>query len=643
MTAGLAASALGQDSVPSAPGGNDALSPYESSSQRVRYVVDGASALTSWGNGILIAPVLKASRESDPLFRTLILGSGAASPSYLADQSFAARSFSVWSTPGAGVHPTSNSGAGTVQVTGFDAQLGIAASEFGMSASSILGATIGLDMDNASRLYVERVVAMVSRAGAGGAETATLSLGATDAAGNIAVRADDFNTNPATATRVLGENLLRINTAARSPNLNSLAAFGGANFASDSTATAYVVSNESVPTNTPTMVGQPGSSPFVLGLDFSQRFRAGSTTGNLSTTTAHLAPGIAGHRGNPTFSPFASAPGGIGSVASLARPNTPGAKTSAINVFDLLPGTPPTVDAASRRAFVLPSPVTSPAFAANASGDAEARQYFSQASFRGGNGQVGLGLNDGGDTVAAMVVTDPTAGDVLVTVTDSLPGGAWTVAAYPGQPVLNGPTGTSIGQLTSPMVISAPAVDVLGNVYFVARWQPMPPQVETGVFKSVPDGPAGHRLELLLTTGQQIAGPNSGRTYTISQLALQDGDSIASGALHSQQIIQQQLPGRATTDPESINAFGGLAVNAVLTYDNAGTDESYDAVLLLLPAEDGNSCAADFDNNGSVQVPDIFAFLAAWFAQAPAADFDNNGSVQVPDIFAFLAAWFAGC
>lgn len=58
-------------------------------------------------------------------------------------------------------------------------------------------------------------------------------------------------------------------------------------------------------------------------------------------------------------------------------------------------------------------------------------------------------------------------------------------------------------------------------------------------------------------------------------------------------------------------------------------------------------CSADFDCNGTVSVNDLFAFLAAWFAQngltAPglSADFDSNGTVSVNDLFAFLAAWFA--
>jgi hypothetical protein len=57
----------------------------------------------------------------------------------------------------------------------------------------------------------------------------------------------------------------------------------------------------------------------------------------------------------------------------------------------------------------------------------------------------------------------------------------------------------------------------------------------------------------------------------------------------------------------------------------------------------GPCCMADFDGNSQVDVPDIFAFLSAWFSLEPAADLDGVPGVTVPDIFAFLAAWFAGC
>ncbi len=52
-------------------------------------------------------------------------------------------------------------------------------------------------------------------------------------------------------------------------------------------------------------------------------------------------------------------------------------------------------------------------------------------------------------------------------------------------------------------------------------------------------------------------------------------------------------------------------------------------------------CACDWDGNFFVEVPDIFAFLASWFANEPRADFDSSGTIAVPDIFAFLSCWFA--
>lgn len=55
----------------------------------------------------------------------------------------------------------------------------------------------------------------------------------------------------------------------------------------------------------------------------------------------------------------------------------------------------------------------------------------------------------------------------------------------------------------------------------------------------------------------------------------------------------------------------------------------------------GNLLRGDFDNNQTVEVHDIFAFLAEWFARSPNADFDGSNVVDEQDIFDFLAAWFA--
>jgi hypothetical protein len=51
---------------------------------------------------------------------------------------------------------------------------------------------------------------------------------------------------------------------------------------------------------------------------------------------------------------------------------------------------------------------------------------------------------------------------------------------------------------------------------------------------------------------------------------------------------------------------------------------------------------SDFNGDGTIGVPDIFAFLNSWFAGSPAADFDGTNGLAVQDIHAFLSAWFAG-
>lgn len=56
-----------------------------------------------------------------------------------------------------------------------------------------------------------------------------------------------------------------------------------------------------------------------------------------------------------------------------------------------------------------------------------------------------------------------------------------------------------------------------------------------------------------------------------------------------------------------------------------------------------SACPGDFDQDGTVAVPDIFTFLAAWFALDASADINGSGGVDVTDIFAFLALWFAPC
>ncbi len=51
---------------------------------------------------------------------------------------------------------------------------------------------------------------------------------------------------------------------------------------------------------------------------------------------------------------------------------------------------------------------------------------------------------------------------------------------------------------------------------------------------------------------------------------------------------------------------------------------------------------SDFNGDGTIAVPDIFAFLNAWFLGDPSADFNGSGGLSTLDIFDFLNGWFAG-
>jgi hypothetical protein len=53
-------------------------------------------------------------------------------------------------------------------------------------------------------------------------------------------------------------------------------------------------------------------------------------------------------------------------------------------------------------------------------------------------------------------------------------------------------------------------------------------------------------------------------------------------------------------------------------------------------------CIADFNDDQSTDVQDIFAFLNAWFMNHPRCDINNNSRVEVQDIFEFLNSWFQG-
>ncbi len=91
-------------------------------------------------------------------------------------------------------------------------------------------------------------------------------------------------------------------------------------------------------------------------------------------------------------------------------------------------------------------------------------------------------------------------------------------------------------------------------------------------------------------------------------------------------------------DPAIVSS-DGVTFIASSRFTVNGTYDSYRVGITRLGDA---ACAADFDGNGTRDVADVFAFLAAWFAGEPAA-YEFGGTPGVPAIFAFLTAWFAGC
>lgn len=648
-----------QDSTATAPAATDALSAYDTSLQRIRYIVDAAPITSSWGNTFLIAPILKAPAETDPLFTTQMAGATSVSADLATNLTFPPRTFARWTAPGAGLNPTKNTPptpADAISVSAFSRRFALAHTGVSAGATNIISAVLGVDAANPSRFFVERTVALSSRPTAAAPDTATLTLGGIDSSGTLFLRADAATAKAPQPIR--NDNLIRITSASRTAS--TVAALGwntetGPESA-DPAAITYVGAGLGVAVTIPALL--PASpAPLALSLDFAARYLA-----NATPREGSLAAGLSALRGSPTCSLYkpASVTNAVGTVACLAR-STNNSPTDALNLFAIdatatpIPG--------SARAAVIPSPLNTPGNPGfNTAARAEFRHYRNQSLFRGPHGHAAIGYDPqtSAPTLAA-VATDPDAGsgggagEALLIARFESAQTTWTIAAHPGTPVLNGPNGTTIATITSgsPVTFSAPALDLLGNVYIVANITPTTGGSPTGtqaLLKGVrtPASPTGYTFERILESGQTFTGPNSTRPITITRLRLADSDSIDSGGFHAGAILQHQAPGATTNDPASPAAFGGVAVNAVITYDAATPAQSqrYEATLFIAPGATPPSggCVGDFNNDGSTNTADLVTFLARFGQTVPPGspgDLNNDGSVNTQDLTRFLSAF--GC
>ncbi|MGP1345323.1 MAG: hypothetical protein ACTS3F_01465 [Phycisphaerales bacterium] len=629
-----ASTVMGQDSVASTPGASDALAA-KTGPQRVRYVVDLVSLSSSWGNGWLLGPVMKAGADDDPMFGTQLLGSASASPDVLDGVSFGATDFAVWTAAGAGVNPAANTPAGAISINGYDRQFGVAFSDISLNETNAIGATVGFDAGDPSRVYVTRVVGMAD-ALAGVPSLSTISLGAIDASGNLAVRFDNFNT--VGAQQVNGENLALIDLEARNSSVNTaIGSVGLPNVVTDAGSTTIVQNAGSVITNVPTLVPESLGGPVVIGFDF-----ASQASANGSPIAGHLAAGLAGHRGNPSFSGFDVSGGGssVGLVASLARADG-SSRTQSINLMR----TSPDGQADSAFFVTLPVGLSDGTETVNTDGAAEFHQYLSQVGFRGPNGLVGVGYDPSAGAPLVCATGVESGGMEFIAAATVGGGSAWRLVAYPGKAILDGANGASVGSIVdaSPATFSAPGADGLGNIYFVARQQDAGGAPANALIKAVRVG-SGYQLERVLVEGQSFVGANSTRSYTVTGIRLGDSDSLASGGFHGGQVIPAQVPGRETGDAASPFAVGGLVVNATLEYDNGGIPEVYEAVLFVGPGEGGVTpvCPGDLNGDNLVDSDDLGILLGA-FGTGPGGDLDGNGETNSDDLGILLSAFGTNC
>lgn len=656
LVAAPAPIALAQDSTAASPTGSDALSPYAPALQRSAYTVDLVPLVSSWGNAFLIGPVLKAPAEIDPLFSTQMAGATSVSTEHAVATAFPPRAFARWAAPGVGLHPSNNSQpspADAVTVTGFSRRFALGHTGVSAGATSIITAVIGQDASNPARLFVERTVALCSRPTASAPDTATLTLGGIDHAGTAAVRADAANAKAAEPVRQ--DNLLRIVSAARNPAVvPSLMwpEFPGAS-STDPDAITYVGSNLDVAVTVPALLpAQTPASPIILSLDFAARFLANATPRN-----GALAPGLSALRGGPTYASI-NALGGIGAVASLARGSN-ASPVDSLNAFAVDAAGNPVVPSA--RSATIPSPLSAPAgYTINAHGNAEFRHYRNQTLFRGPYAHAAVGFDQPTSAPAlSAAAADPDAGaggagEAMLVVRLTSPAPEWAVVAFAGTPIVDGPSpgATTLATIAAgnPVTFSSPAMDRLGNIYFVANTQPASGGAQTqALIKAVrtPTTPTGYTLERLLQSGQVFTGVNSTRPYTVTRLRLADSDSIDSGGFHAGALLQQQVPGAETAEPASSNAFGGVAVNAVITYDAGMPAQSqrYEATLFIAPAPPPTGCPTDMNSDGVVNTADLVAFLARFgltVAPGSPGDFNADGAVNTIDLTRFLAGFGCG-
>lgn len=707
---------LSQDSVsktPCLPG--DAVRPWSDandpggSEQCNDYVSDMDLFQTSWGNTLGITPLVKTSKASSGFFSSLYSAQGI-SRQQLTGVPYPRASYGAWNDAGFGVNndPAINDAPGTTSPEGTSNQFGVVMSEFATTDmarnyNGVIGALVNYDPANPTRLYVSRVMAALNGCD-NDSDLSQFGVGAVEEAGALHFRADAFGVTRGGCGQTIlrGNNVFRVDLSRRNCDVRNVISddyvAGGA---FDKPATNWVLRNNAATHSVPNIVpaSVTGREPLYIGPNFNGQYVRGFDHPAITSDTSHLGTGVINHRGAIAYTPRNCAAlkstHGVAGVLGYVEGNM----ARALNVF----GLDGDGNVTGKVALMLPDDVfdnvPDPVLLANMrniAGINEFDHYHGPTAFRGGVSQVGLGVDQQGNLIVAAIADHPLDGGsdwplnyVAVARVNCETGQTeWTMAGYcdgtigyegeggtAGKPVLDG-DGNVIARMVSldnitggsPQgpSITAPMVDSVGNIYFVAALEFFADggYFRTGLVRAVYRRDVfGYECELVLQNRQVFHGVNSNRDYQISFLGIASGTpgSISSGAAWSQNVSSVAHLGLdpGNLDPEDVRTLGGLVLAVEITYDydqngeffdcGAGgpADQDYNVLLYIgatTPAEPGCVrdpdwvCDGDVDGNGAVNPVD-YGLVQAAFCQSGECgeqalcqyDLDCNGVINPVD------------
>ncbi len=630
LAALTAGSLNAQDSVsiqggcPGAPAGGgpgDAVSPWDLSEQSNRYVVDLSPFMTrGWRDVFGIAPIIKASKTED-MFPNGFIGSQAISRTQLQNVPVGG-GYGWWPLPGFGVNgnlavnmPPPTALGNITNANQFTVAFQESGSTILMNSDhdGIIAGVIGFDPSDPGRLYVDRVVAATAGCD-GDSEWATFGMGAVDAAGNVIFRADSFGVTAGASTcggltNLDNNNIFVVNASARNTGALNVISNEYPAGMFDTPATTWIVQQSSNVHNVPNIADING--PFYIGSAFNTEYVRGASAGSVVSGSSHLVAGANDHRGNVSYltqnHPTLRSTHGIAGLLAWDGND----ESTILNIWGLDSSGNVTATLGLTPPAVLTNPFTGATNRPGGlTGPNEFDYYHSQVAFQGGNGQVSMNMDADGTLIVAAVMDHPNDSGpnhnehfIPVARVDSAGVVSWSMAAYntsdaggsagPGQPILDGPGGNVIGQLTTldkvtggiPAMnpngpsFSPPMVDSAGNIWFLSAIELFQPQdFTTGLIRAVFDPVMdAYELDLVFRNGFVTRGQNSQTEYQIQFMPIADGNSVSSSTAWSHNISEQGHGGQRHVgspyrDPLHM---GGMVIHVSITYDVDG-DSDFD-------------------------------------------------------------------